>query len=976
MKDRLNHPEGIKSLQRCINDLVSVLALPASWSGREPLRIADTLADALLRMLNLDLVYVWLNATSTGAPIEIARCAPWREPAPQLIEMCSKLGHSLRSDPRKWQSVIRRTVRDEEISIMPVSLGLEGEIGIVIAGSQRADFPEQTEKLLLDVAANQALIGLQQARLLSEQRHLSVELDERVAQRTQQLADANEELRRQITRNKQVEKRLRNEKNELRRSEARSKAIVDSALDCLVAIDHEARITEFSPAAERTFGYRREEVLGRSLSEVLVPSSLREKHEQGFARYLETGEVRVLGRRLETIALCADGREIPVELAITRIELPGPPSFNAYIRDISARKHNEQALHEALVQLARSEKRWRSVFENSAVGVALTDLGGRFLAANPMYQQMLGYTEDELRSLSLLDVTLEDYAEPIRKLVLEVIAGTRQEFQMEKQYRRKDGSLMWARNHVSLVPGTERFDRFLMTIVDDISDAKRAEKALQANERNLVSIINTIPTTAWSTLPDGYCDFLNQRWLDYAGMTTEEAQGWGWGTVIHPDDVQHLVEYWQSCLAAGTPVDTEARMRRSDGTYRWFIFRANPLRDESGAIVRWYGTNIDIEDRKRSEEALRESEQSFRLIVDGIAGLVAIMSPTGEVEVVNRQVLNYFGKTIEQLKGWSTGNAVHPDDVPRVVSTWVRSVETASIYDVDHRLLRADGVYRWFHARGLPLCDAEGRILRWYVLLTDINDRKQAEEALTRARAELSHANRVTSLGVLTASIAHEVNQPLSGIVTNASTCLRMLDSDPPNIEGARETARRTIRDGNRASDVITRLRALFRKRDIGAESVDLSEAAREVIALSLSELQRNRVILKDELADDLPHVSGDRIQLQQVILNLLRNASEAMSTVLDRPRHLLIRTELDEANHVRLTVRDSGIGFDPGIAEQLFESFYTTKDDGMGIGLSVSRSIIASHQGRIWATPNDGPGSAFAFSIPRESSRESIELD
>jgi signal transduction histidine kinase len=221
------------------------------------------------------------------------------------------------------------------------------------------------------------------------------------------------------------------------------------------------------------------------------------------------------------------------------------------------------------------------------------------------------------------------------------------------------------------------------------------------------------------------------------------------------------------------------------------------------------------------------------------------------------------------------------------------------------------------------------------------------------------------SLGALTASIAHEVNQPLSGIIMNANTCLLMLSADPPNVDGARTTARRTIRDGNRVSDVITRLRALFSKKDTATEALDLNEATREVIALSRSELERNRVIPRLEFADDLALVTGDRVQLQQVILNLLRNASEAMSDVDDRPRQLVIRTERDEGDHVRLSVQDAGAGFEPDDANRLFEPFYTTKSGGMGVGLSVSRSIIESHSGRLWATPNDGPGSTFSFSIP-----------
>jgi len=220
-------------------------------------------------------------------------------------------------------------------------------------------------------------------------------------------------------------------------------------------------------------------------------------------------------------------------------------------------------------------------------------------------------------------------------------------------------------------------------------------------------------------------------------------------------------------------------------------------------------------------------------------------------------------------------------------------------------------------------------------------------------------------MGALAAAIAHEVNQPLSGIITNASTCLRMLSADSPNVDGARETARRTIRDGNRASDVITRLRALFRKEDLTLALLDLNEVTREVIALSLSDLQRNRVALQSELANDLPTITGDRIQLQQVILNLLRNASDAMVGVDDRPRQLLIRTERDDGDRVRVSVRDVGVGVAPHSMNKLFDAFYTTKSDGMGIGLSVSRSIIERHHGRLWAEPNDGPGATFSFSIP-----------
>ena len=222
-----------------------------------------------------------------------------------------------------------------------------------------------------------------------------------------------------------------------------------------------------------------------------------------------------------------------------------------------------------------------------------------------------------------------------------------------------------------------------------------------------------------------------------------------------------------------------------------------------------------------------------------------------------------------------------------------------------------------------------------------------------------------TTVSALTASIAHEVNQPLSGIITNAGTCLRMLANNPPDVDGARETARRTLRDGNRASDVITRLRALFSKREFTLEPLDMNDVTRDVITLSMSDLQRNRIVLQSEFADDLPMITGDRIQIQQVVLNLLRNASDAMLTVQDRPRQLLIRTALDGDDRVRVSVRDAGVGLDVQSMTKLFDAFYTTKVEGMGIGLSVSRSIIEKHHGRLWAEPNDGPGATFSFSIP-----------
>lgn len=308
---------------------------------------------------------------------------------------------------------------------------------------------------------------------------------------------------------------------------------------------------------------------------------------------------------------------------------------------------------------------------------------------------------------------------------------------------------------------------------------------------------------------------------------------------------------------------------------------------------------------------------------------------------------------------------IHPEDLP-IFHEIVGIVHgPANDFDYAYRVMLPDGTVKHLYLVAHRWRGQEGQV-EYVGAIQDVTQRLLAEEALEKVRSELAHVTRVTTLGALTASIAHEVSQPLAGIITNASTGLRMLTADPPNVEGAIETVRRTVRDGNRASAVITRLRALFGNKTSVMEGVDLNEAAREVVALSWNELQGNRVTPRLELTPDLPLVMADRVQLQQVILNLILNGSDAMREVDDRPRQLVVRTETEGDELVRLSVQDAGVGFDPRDADRLFEAFYTTKNGGMGMGLSVSRSIIASHRGRLSVTLNDGPGVTFAFTIPR----------
>ena len=302
------------------------------------------------------------------------------------------------------------------------------------------------------------------------------------------------------------------------------------------------------------------------------------------------------------------------------------------------------------------------------------------------------------------------------------------------------------------------------------SPAHGSVRARQGQDVHLV--VDAIPTLAWSAHSDGSADFFNQRWLEYTGLSLDQALDSGWKVAVHPDDLSNMLGAFQEAVNSGNAFEVEGRFRRHDGEFRRFLIRGNPLLDESGNVAKWFGTNTDLEDRKRAEEALQKSEQNSRLIVDSIPSLVAIMTPTGELEVANRQVLDYFGKTLDELKGWFTSDAVHPHDLPGVISAWTRSVEGGSLYDVDHRLRGADGAYHWFRARGMPLGAADGCGIRWYVLLVDIDERKQAEVKLRRSERNLLEAQRLGHLGSWSLNMS-------SGVVTTSPEMFRAFDVRP-----------------------------------------------------------------------------------------------------------------------------------------------------------------------------------------------------
>jgi PAS domain S-box-containing protein len=509
----------------------------------------------------------------------------------------------------------------------------------------------------------------------------------------------------------------------------------------------------------------------------------------------------------------------------------------------------------------------------------------------------------------------------------------------------------------------------------DVTEQYEAKEKLQKafdeikrSQDHLRLVIDTIPTLVWRAGPDGVPDFLNKPALDYTGLSPGEIE-FGWPRAFHPEDKKYVFMTWSTIRQSGRPGSLEARLRRFDGVYRWFLFEAEPLRDQTGIITSWYGSATDIEDRKLAEFSLRESEQRFRDYAETASDWLWETGPDHKITRISDHI-NAVGFTASRLPGvtrWEVAS-----DVDAEPEKWRRHREMLDAHlpfrDFVYSLTNESGSQVYVRTSGKPVFDADGHLLGYRGSANDITASiraEQVEEALRKAQAELAHVTRVTMLGELTASIAHEVNQPLAAVVANAEASLRWLSRETPDLAAARRSVEWVINDGCRASDVIRRVRALARNSDMETVKLDLNQVVTESITLVERELAQHGVLLHTELTPGLPEILADRVQLQQVIINLLMNGIEAMEPITDRPRELMIRSGLDDARQLILSVTDCGIGISAENANRLFNAFFTTKSNGLGMGLSICRSIVEAHGGRMSASANDGPGATFQFALP-----------
>jgi PAS domain S-box-containing protein len=675
------------------------------------------------------------------------------------------------------------------------------------------------------------------------------------------------------------------------------------------------------------------------------------------------------------------------------------------VRLFEAEKQHTLALAHANRDLAEREAKIRRLVDSNIIGIFIWDFDGRILEANDAFLRMVNYDREDLVAgrIRWAELTPPDWRDRNNlRIKKQKSSGHFPPF--EKEYTRKDGP------RIPVLMGGATFEEGGnqgMAYVLDLTERKRAEERLRV-QHTVAQILAEAATIEEAT----------PRIL----LTMGECLGWDVGVLWRVDreaEALRYVELWHKAsievpefervsrefnfgLGVGLPgrvwssrepeyipdvVPDENFPRgpfaKREGLRAAFGFPILLGREVLG-VIEFFSREIGQPDqvllnvlatigsqigqfieRTHAQEALRESERSLRSTIDGIAGLVAIFGPNGELDALNRQVVEYFGRSLEEMKNWGTSDAIHPEDLPLIAEIFQRSIATGTPFHYELRLRRFDGEYRWFDNRCVPIREKSGRIVRWYMLGTDVEDRKQALARVEQMQSDFAHMNRVSMMGELAASLTHEITQPIASARNNARAAQNFLDMQPPDLSEIKEALSCVVDDTDRAGDIVDRIRDNIKKTPPRREHFDLNEAINEVLLLARSAITENEVSVQTRFAEGPLAAYGDRVQFQQVVMNLVLNAVEAMASVEARTRLLLISTEQNRADEVLVAIRDSGPGIEPDHLERVFEAFYTTKSNGVGMGLSICRSIIGAQGGRLWAETKRPRGAVFLFTLP-----------
>jgi PAS domain S-box-containing protein len=749
--------------------------------------------------------------------------------------------------------------------------------------------------------------------------------------------------------------------------------------DTIFVMDMEGVIKYWNRGAEELYGWTAEQAMGRVVHDLLktvFPGPL----EQIKAEVTRSG--RWEGELVHTRK---DGSQVVVasHWSLERSKQGAPVAILETNNDITERKQAEDRLRHSIEALRQSEAYLAESQKLTHTGSWALDLASeKYVYVSEEDFRIWGFDPQE--------------GPPTREAVFRRIHP-------EDRYR-------WRRNFEnSLGEKTDNFDEYRIVLPDgtvkhihtlrhpvlndagdlvklvgttiDITERKRAEEALRESERKYHELVERANSIILHWQRDGRIIHLNEFGQRFFGYTESEIRGRHVIGTIVPEtessgrDLQRLMD--EICANPSAFEQNVNENMRRNGERVWIAWTNKVQLNSKGEVTEILSIGLDITDRKRAEEALRRSEaylaEAQRLSHTGSWASEC----TGQPLYWSEEVFRIFG--FDPQQGTPTPDQplqrIHPEDLDKYLGTFDRAMQAKVDFEVEARVVLPDGTVRYIDGIGRPVLNAKGEVLEVVGAVADITERKRAEEERERLRqleADLAHINRISMMGELAASIAHEVNQPLSGVVSNGSACLRWLGGDVPNVEEAREAARRIVRDGKRAGEVIARIRALTKRAATPREKLDLNEITRDVLALVGDEAKRKSVIIRTQFADDLSPVSGDHVQLQQVMLNLVMNAIEAMSSVDERSRELVITTRNVDVEQVLVTVEDSGTGLDPNTVDKIFDPFYTTKPGGMGMGLSISRSILQAHGGRLWAAAKDGPGAILYFTLPKYHGEES----